>query len=495
MYSDRGYDQDQDKLDIIEISLDFIYAVKRLWWVVLLIIALFAGKSYFSVFRSYSVNYTAEATVSVASTTGGTAEEMAKLFPYMQQNGMLEDVLLEVLDMESIPGTINMESDEDTEFLTISVSASDPEMAYQILTSVIETYPQVVEFVIGNTKLTVLDETGVPEAVKREDVYRGSIIDGATQGAGVGFVILVIYAFTRRTIKSKKQLKQQTNLMDCGSIPYIPVKKRKKTAKHNSIHLMEERISPGYVESIRKIRTKVLREMEAKEMQTLLVTSSIPGEGKTTVAVNLAISIAQQGKKVVLIDCDMRNPSVAAVMNDTEEHPGLGAVLKKTMHMQGAVTNVKVKDGELTVLYGNVKDKKDASLLGSERMNSLIRYWKKRADIVILDTAPSSLLADAPMLAKYADAALYVVRYDHTKRQQIRDGLQSLSLSGVHMIGYVFNGDRASGGQGYGYGYGYRYGGSYGKYGRYGSYGSYGSYGRRGNNETGMDEDGRVFKD
>lgn len=495
MYSDREYDQDQDKLDIVEALLDFVYAVKKLWWLVLILVVAFAGKEALSTTISHVESYTAEATVSVASSTGSTAEELGKLFPYMQQNGMLEDVLLEVLETETIQGTISMEADEDTDFLTISVSSSDPEMAYEILKSVIETYPQVVEFVIGNTKLTILDESGVPEAVEKSEIYRGSIANGASQGAMIGFGILVIYAFTRRTVKSKKQLKRQINLMDCGSLPYIPVKKRKNAARHNEINLLEERISPGYVEAIRKIRTKVLRDMEAKEYKSILVTSSIPGEGKTTVAANLALSMAQQGKRVVLLDCDMRNPSVAAAMNEKEEHPGLAAVLKKSVPVSEAMTEVKLPKGELLVLYGKEGDASDASLLGSERMNSLIRYWKKRADFVILDTAPSGLLADAPMLAKYADAALYVVRYDHTKLSKIREGLQSLAMSGVHMLGYVFNGDKSEGSQAYGYGYSYGRYSRYGSYGSYGRYGRYGSYGRRGDKETGVDEDGRVFKD
>lgn len=114
---------------------------------------------------------------------------------------------------------------------------------------------------------------------------------------------------------------------------------------------------------------------------------------------------------------------------------------------------------------------------------------------VLLDTAPSELLADAPLLGKYVDAALYVIRYDYTKLREIREGVESLALSGIDMLGYVFNGDNSSGGQGYGYGY-RRYG-NYGSYGsHYGSYGKYGAYGHYGKMEKGStDKFGRVIKD
>lgn len=225
------------------------------------------------------------------------------------------------------------------------------------------------------------------------------------------------------------------------------------------------------------------------------------GEGKTTLSANLAISVAQQGKKVLLVDCDLRNPSIAGVMNEQEPHPGLGSVLKKEVPLSEAITNVKLpkertnENGSLHVIFGGAPDGENSLLIGSGRMRALIEALKSKYDIIILDTAPSELLADAPLLGKYVDAALYVIRYDYTKLREIREGVESLALSGIDMLGYVFNGDNSSGGQGYGYGY-RRYG-NYGSYGsHYGSYGKYGAYGHYGKMEKGStDKFGRVIKD
>ncbi len=265
--------------------------------------------------------------------------------------------------------------------------------------------------------------------------------------------------------------------------------------------LLNERISMSYLEAIRKLRIRIMKDVEKKEYQTLLVTSSIPGEGKTTLSANLAISIAQQGKKVLLVDCDLRNPSIAGVMNEQEPHPGLGSVLKKEVPLSEAITNVKLpkertnENGSLHVIFGGAPDGENSLLIGSGRMRALIEALKSKYDIIILDTAPSELLADAPLLGKYVDAALYVIRYDYTKLREIREGVESLALSGIDMLGYVFNGDNSSGGQGYGYGY-RRYG-NYGSYGsHYGSYGKYGAYGHYGKMEKGStDKFGRVIKD
>lgn len=430
-----------------------------------------------------------------------SAQQMAEVFPYILTSGVLKDVVAEDMGLDSMPGSIDVKADDGTNLLTISVSGNDPQMAYKTLKSVIKNYPKVAEFVLGETKLTILDETGIPTDIKREEVIRGSYKRGALKGAIIGCVILLLYVLSRRTVKSRKDLKKNINLQDLGSIPYVRTKKRKKETFYNSVSLLNERISMSYLEAIRKLRIRIMKDVEKKEYQTLLVTSSIPGEGKTTLSANLAISIAQQGKKVLLVDCDLRNPSIAGVMNEQEPHPGLGSVLKKEVPLSEAITNVKLpkertnENGSLHVIFGGAPDGENSLLIGSGRMRALIEALKSKYDIIILDTAPSELLADAPLLGKYVDAALYVIRYDYTKLREIREGVESLALSGIDMLGYVFNGDNSSGGQGYGYGY-RRYG-NYGSYGsHYGSYGKYGAYGHYGKMEKGStDKFGRVIKD
>ena len=126
-------------------------------------------------------------------------------------------------------------------------------------------------------------------------------------------------------------------------------------------------------------------------------------------------------------------------------------------------------------------------------MEDIIEDMRMQADYVILDTAPAELLADASQLAKYVDNVLYVIRCDYTKMTKIRHGIENLTMRGVKIMGYVFNGDVNQKTGRYGYGYGY---GKYGRYGRYGHYGSYSRYGKK-LKDTGRTEDdyGRVIKE
>lgn len=490
--------QEIEKIDIINVVADFLYGLKKLWLVILILIIACALRSYFATSFSYTPQYVASATMSVTTSSGGgsymdteSAQQMAEVFPYVLTSGVLEDVVADAMGMDHLPGSISVEAEEGTNLLTISASSDDPQMAYNLLHAVIDNYPAVGEFVFGETRLEILDETGIPSDVQREDVIRGSYKRGALQGAVIGFVILCIYVVAHRTVKSKDKLKRQVNLQDLGSLPFVRVKKRRKQQEH-PLCILDERISLTYLEAVRKLRIRVLKEIEDKKIKTILVTSSIPGEGKTTISANLAIALARQGKKVILVDCDPRNPSVAEIFGEEQEHPGIGAVLRGDVKISDAFTRVKVGDGSyLTVMFGGEPNKDDAALLGRRQMKAFVEAVQKEADVVVLDTAPAELLVDASLMARYVDAALYVVRYDYTKMNRIRAGIQSLSMSGIQMLGFVFNSDRSAKEKRYGYGYSY----GYRRYGSYGHYGHYGRYGRLKDTGKMEDESGRVIKE
>lgn len=481
--------EEPEKIDITGLLQDIWQGIRKFWWLVIGLAAIFALRAYFSVSSSYQPTYVASATMAVG--TRGTyvdvqsAKQMEKVFPYILTSGVLKEVVAADMGLDAVPGVILAKAEEGTNLFTVSVSSDDPQMAYNVLQSVIKNYPKVARFVIGETNLQILDETGLPTDTGRKSVIRGSFRNGALKGAAIGLLIMAFYILTRKTVKSRKELRRAVNLEDFGSIPFIFGKKRRKDKFRSSLNLMNERVPQGYVEAIRKLRIRIMKEMEKKNYQTLLVTSSVPGEGKTTLATNLAIAIAKQGKKVILVDCDTRNPSVAEAMNAQDKYPGLGMLIRSKANLSQALVPVEVSGGSLEILYGGEPNNKDANILGTKSMSKLLEVLKKRADIVVLDTAPSELLADASTLAKFVDAALYVVKYDHARIRHIRSGIQTLSLSGVDILGYVFNADQEKSRQGYNYGYSYGYK-------RYGSYGHYGKYRGIGKKE---DTSGRVMKD
>ena len=191
-----------------------------------------------------------------------------------------------------------------------------------------------------------------------------------------------------------------------------------------------------------------------------MVTSSVPGEGKSTIAANLAISLAGKNKSVVLMDCDLRNPSLQEIFKIPEDQAGFMEVYNGEVSLENAIVSFRRKGINLNVLFGSPdRPTSHSEILDSEKTGKMIEKLKDTADIVILDTPPSALLVDAMLVAKYVDEAIYVIMSDYAKASVVAGGLSELKNTGVEICGFVLNGSKnSSGGYGYhSYGYGSHY--------------------------------------
>lgn len=459
--------EELEKINIVSFLNDLLHRLKSVWWIILLLTVVFGALFYYRTSTTYSPSYTAEATVSVEIVNGGayanrnTAEQLGNIFPYILTSGALSDVIASDLGTSSVPGNIRVTSIKGTNLLTISVTGSNPENVYAVLQSVLRNYPEVAQFVVGQTSLNVIDDSGIPSDTGKTSVLRGSLKKGAVIGFGIGLLMLVAYTIGTRTIRDEDELRALLNVPCLGTLPAYKKKKRTKTTS-NEINILHDASGSNgsYVEAMRLIRTRLERQMGDRKV--IMVTSSIPGEGKSTVAGNLAISMARKGKRVVLIDCDLRNPTQGSVFDLKDKFPGLVAVLQGTASLEEALYPVE-DHGEqigLTLLPGADKESRLVEILGSEEMGKLLEKLKERADVIILDTPPTAMLVDATIMMPYVDGVVYVVMSDFAKRSFIFRGMEELTSNGVDVLGCILNGGNTSS-KGYGY-YGYKYGGYYG---------------------------------
>lgn len=455
-----------EKIDIVSFVNDYLHRLRRLWLIVLLLTVITASLFYYRTSTSYSPTYVAEATVSVEIVNGGsyakknTAEQMGLVFPYILTSGALSDVIAQDLGMNSVPGNISVTCIKGTNLLTITVSSWDANYAYDTLQSVLRNYPAVAQFVVGQTELKVIDDSGVPVDSGRESVIRGSIRNGAALGLGLGLLFVAIHVAAFRTIRNETELRSLLNIPCLGTLPFYRKKQRRNSVR-TEINILKDGENSDYVESIRLVRTRLERQMEGKKV--LMVTSSISGEGKSTVAANLAISMARKGKKVILVDCDLRNPTVSQIFGLQEKYPGLVSILRGTSKLEDSLCEVQDHGTPigLTLLPGGEREARLVEILSSEEMKNLIDTLRTQADIVILDTPPSAMLVDAMMLVRYVDSVAYVIMSDYARRRYIYEGVEELTGAGAPIAGCILNGGRTRGGR-YGY-YGY-----YGYKGKYG---------------------------
>lgn len=461
------------KLDVTSLLRDFLHSLRRLWVLVLLLTLGLTALSYYRTTTSYTPTYVAEATVSVeavngsASTNRKMAEQMERIFPYVLSSGALSEVITAELGTKSIPGTVKASNISGTNLLTITVSSKDAENSYRILQSVLKNYPDTAQYVVGQTRLSVVDDSGVPGDTGRTSVVRGSIKKGVLAGFVLSMILVLFHALSFRTIHNEDELRATLNVACLGTLPACR-KRLRREGDQNEINILYDANRKDYVEAMRLIRTRLERQM--KDEKVLMVTSSVAGEGKSTVAANLAISMALKGKKVILVDCDLRNPSAGRIFNLKGGYPGLVAVLKHEVELDDALCEIKNNDMPtgLWLLPGADKESRLVEILGSDDMKETLQALRKRADVVILDTPPSAVLVDAMMLVRHVDAVAYVVMSDYARRRYVFDGVEELTTSGAPVVGCILNGGRTHssryGYYGY-YGYKSRYGYGYGHYG------------------------------
>lgn len=451
-----SFSEEQGGMDIASFLNDALHRLRSFWWIILLLTALGGALSYYHTSTHYSPSYTAEVTAAVEIVNGSTyankntAEQMGVVFPYILTSGALSDVIANDIGLDSVPGSIQVSCISGTNLLTISVTGGDPQLVYQVLQSVLKNYPEVAQFVVGQTKLNVIDDSGVPADTGRTSVLRGSMTRGAGMGFLLGAALLILYTVGTRTIRDEEELRRFLNVPCLGTLPVCRKKRRTSQGNKAEINILYDSNRGDYIEAMRLIRTRLERQLAEK--QVLMVTSSIPGEGKSTVAANLAISMARKGKRVFLIDCDLRNPSQGQIFRLKGKYPGLVSVLQGNAPLQEAVCSIRDRGGEigLTLLPGSDKETKLVEILGSDEMSTLIQKLKTTYDVIILDAPPSAVLVDAMILVKHVDGVAYVVMSDFAKRSFIMKGMEELTMNGVPVLGSILNAGKTRT-RGYGY--------------------------------------------
>lgn len=193
-------------------------------------------------------------------------------------------------------------------------------------------------------------------------------------------------------------------------------------------------------EQFRTIRTNIQFSSVDEELQTIIVTSSGPGEGKSTTTANLAVVFAQQGKRVLLIDADLRKPTVHYTFR-TENHVGLSNVLTRQLTLEEAVSITAQE--KLWVLSSGPIPPNPSELLGSRGMQALIEQAKDEYDVIVIDTPPVLAVTDAQVLANQADGVVLVVSSGKTERESAKKAKELLESAKAKILGVVLNNKKA----------------------------------------------------
>ena len=190
-------------------------------------------------------------------------------------------------------------------------------------------------------------------------------------------------------------------------------------------------------EAFRTLRTNIQFSSIDKEIKTLVITSSIPSEGKSTISANLANSISQGNKKVLLIDCDFRKPNVHNIFN-ISNYEGLTNILIGDKDLS-SVIYIDEELGGINILTAGPIPPNPAELLGSKKMKDFLENVKEEYDMIILDTPPAGLVTDAAVLSNIVDGVLLVSALGQTDIEIIKRSKELLQKANANIIGVVLN--------------------------------------------------------
>jgi capsular exopolysaccharide synthesis family protein len=251
-------------------------------------------------------------------------------------------------------------------------------------------------------------------------------------GGGLGAALVLAVAFVvevRDDMHTQPQkLAQFTNSPLLGVIPA-------DTSQPGELGTLVEPDSP-FSEAIRSLRTNLQYASPDKPIQKLLVTSTFPDEGKSTIVANLAISLAQLGRKVIVMDADMRKSSQHKIF-DIPSHHGLSEVMLHGQ-LENSLTQIEGVD-DLFVLPAGKHPPNPAELITSQRMIGLLDECLEKSDLLIIDTPPVSAVTDAAALSPQVDGVLLVTRQNKTTWKQLSRTKELIDLVGGKVFGIVFN--------------------------------------------------------
>ena len=270
-------------------------------------------------------------------------------------------------------------------------------------------------------------------------------------GVLVGLLAMISLVFVRDylddTLKVPEDVEKQTSLPTLGAIGRIRSGSL-SDPMYRLVTLLYPRSTAS--EAFRTLRTNVDFASVDVPVTTLLVTSSLPGEGKTTVAANLAVAFAQAGRRTILVDADLRHPEVHAVFK-CESVIGLTSLLRSDVAGFKSVLK-STEQANLRILPAGPIPPNPAELIGSQKMRSIIESLKRDADILIFDSPPLRAVTDAAILAPAVDATLLIIQAGRTRGGAVRHGREALARVGAKVIGATLNGVRAGKEEAY-YGY------------------------------------------
>lgn len=417
------------------------------WWVVLCwMAAMLLGATGVGNLL-YTPQYTASSTLVIrmmgadAYTSLTQTTQMTAVYSEIFQSDALRNLVSESIG-EPVEGTISCSQIEETNLLVLSATSPTPRQAYLFIQAALRNYQQVAGYVFTDAALEVVQEPSVPESPSNASflVSRRWELTLLAGLAAAGLITLLY--LLRRTVKAASSA---SNLLDGNILGTIPFEK-KQVITHGekgkkevpALLLNSPLVSMDFAEASRRMATRLESHMRRKNSKVLLVCSVEENEGKSTVAANIALALAEHGREVLLLDGDLRKPAQFKVFDKREEAgPSFSDVLEGSAALENCLTQNKTSAVWELFQYKPVSQA--GELLSSPRLHQILEELRGRMDVIVVDCPPIVAAADAEIWMHQADTVALVVRQDSSDIRVINDTVDLIWKSAGDFAGIILN--------------------------------------------------------
>ena len=495
-------DETKRNSDAIEIDLGRIWRAiwHRAWMVMvvsLLCMAIAVGFTKFFITPEYeasSMFYVNNNSISVGDTSlsisqGDITAAKSLVDTYiviLNSREFLESVLVRAHETHLAPvhlrDMISAKAVNSTEIFQVTVTSEDPKQALTLATAITQELPNRIDKVVEGSKAVVVDRPIIPTTPASPSYPTNALL-----GFVIGFFLTVIIIALREifdvTIRSQEDVEQCCKHPILASVPdmlnshqsnseyygYGAKKKNTRPTAHEKRNaLVGKDINFFASEAYKLLRTKLqFSFVEDIKCPIIGISSALAGEGKSLSSINLTYSLAQLNKRVLLIDCDMRRPSLAAKLPISKK-PGLSNYLTGQSDISTVIQRCQLdEDQGFDIIASGDNPPNPIELLSSSKMGNILEALRNSYDYIIVDLPPVGEVSDAMVASKFVDGILLVVRQDYCNTLALSSAIKQFEFIETRILGVVMNCVGETTGKYYRYGKGY-----YSKYSKYSKYSS-----------------------
>ena len=412
---------------------------------------------------TYEAEYTSTATLSVSSAGSSnslsnlsTTTGMAEMFSSVFESDILSTQVAAAMGKTELDAEISAGVISSTNLLRVTVVAGTPEDAFRTLTATLENYGELAETIFTNVVLTVIKEPNVPMSPSNS-VDSGRISrNAALIGALAAILILAFFSASRETIQTRAAAAHQLEGSMFGSISHddknvLPAEEdkdekrrgaslpgRKRGRAKSAALITNPLVSYHFQEDCQRLCTRFDYYMQTHNRKILLISSAAENEGKSTIAANLALGLADRGRKVLLLDLDFRKPSQHKIFEvGDDDCADFVTYLMNPRDVKPS--SVFVRRNGVTLAVDRKNYSQAQHRISEKRIRSFLNAIQGRYDYIILDSPPMLVATDAEAQARLADEVLLVVRQDWSIVRDINDCIDIMRRSEAHYLGYVLN--------------------------------------------------------